>query len=496
MTGSIALTIILGYFGILMLISFLTSRGGTDKSFFTGDRNSPWYVVAFGMIGATLSGITFISVPGSVYTKGMSYMPMVLGFLIGYMVISYVLIPLYYRLNLTSIYSYLKQRFGKFSFKTGASFFLLSRIVGASLRLYLAAEVLDIFLFTPLGIPYELGIFITVALIWVYTFKSGIKTIVWTDALQTACILIAVGATIYFIKTDMNASLPELMNTIQSSDFFDFAKGKKERGWNMFMSFFNGIMIAIVMTGLDQDMMQKSLTCKNVGDAKKNIVWLGVVLIPVNFIFLSLGILIFENYIGNGLQAASGDFPFEILNGDQWQGISADRVYPALANFGYFPTWLSATFLIGLVAAAYSSADSALTSLTTSFCLDIIEKEDKKTRFFVHIGTSVVLILVVLIFKLMQSDSIVWKLFSWAGFTYGPLLGLFAFGMFTKLKVKDVLVPFIAIASVLISIVIKNEFELGAEVLVVNGGITFLGLYLSSLIKEKGIELNAEVLDR
>lgn len=476
MTGSIALAIILGYFGILMLISFLTSRGSTNSSFFTGDRNSPWYVVAFGMIGATLSGITFISVPGSVYTKGMSYMPMVIGFLVGYIVISYVLIPLYYRLNLTSIYSYLKGRFGQYAFKTGASFFLLSRFVGASLRLYLAAEVLDIFLFTPLAIPYSIGIVITVGLIWVYTFKSGIKTIVWTDALQTACILLAVGATIYFIKTDMNASLPELMKTIQSSDMFDFAKGKSNRSWNMFLSFFNGAMIAIVMTGLDQDMMQKSLTCKNVNDAKKNIVWLGVVLIPVNFIFLSLGLLIFENYIGNGLSVSAEGLPFKILAGEEYVGLSADRVYPALANYGYFPTWLSATFLIGLVAAAYSSADSALTSLTTSFCLDILENDEKKTRFFVHIGTSLVLILVVLIFKEMESDSIVWKLFSWAGFTYGPLLGLFSFGMFSKRNVKDQMVPIIAIISVLLSVWIKSELDLGPEVLVINGGLTVLGL--------------------
>lgn len=493
MTGSIALAIILGYFGILILISFLTSRGSTDKSFFTGDRNSPWYIVAFGMIGATLSGITFISVPGSVFEKGMSYMPMVVGFLVGYFVISYVLIPLYYKLNLTSIYSYLKERFGRYAFKTGAIFFLLSRIVGASLRLYLAAEVLDIFLFTPLEIPYEIGIIITVGLIWVYTFKSGIKTIVWTDALQTACILIAVGATIYFIKTDMNVSLSELLATIQESEMFRFSKGiKSTSNWNVFLSFFNGIMIAIVMTGLDQDMMQKSLTCKNVSDAKKNIVWLGVILIPVNFIFLSLGVLIFENYIGNGLTVSTGDFPFEILNGETKIGISADRVYPALANFGYFPTWLSATFLIGLVAAAYSSADSALTSLTTSFCLDILEKEDKKTRFMVHIGTSVVLIVVVLIFKIMQADSIIWKLFAWAGFTYGPLLGLFAFGIFSKRMVNDLAVPFIAVTSVLVSIWIKGYLGLGAEVLVVNGGLTFIGLLMFSVTKPKRSE---EVLD-
>tara|TARA_B110000211_G_C14051653_1_gene541485 strand:- start:296 stop:1774 length:1479 start_codon:yes stop_codon:yes gene_type:complete len=478
--GSIALLIILGYFGILMTISYLTSRKSTSNSFFTGDRNSPWYVVAFGMIGATLSGITFISVPGSVYMKGMSYLPMVGGFLIGYFVIGYILIPLYYKLNLTSIYAYLKTRFGIYSFKTGAIFFLISRTVGASLRLFLAAEVLDIFLFTPLGVPYFLGIILTIALIWVYTFKSGIKTIIWTDALQTACILIALGATVYFIKTDMNVSLVGLFDVVINSELFDFTGAHSSKKVSIALSIFNGVMIAIVMTGLDQDMMQKSLTCKNVGDSRKNMIWLGIILIPVNFIFLSLGVLIFENYIGNGLSVNTmpNDFPFSIIADGASVGIPSDSIYPSLANYGYFPLWLSATFLIGLVAAAYSSADSALTSLTTSFCLDILEDEKEDTRYMVHIGTSIVLVFVVLLFKLINDDSVVWLLFSWAGFTYGPLLGLFAVGIFTKIKVRDKFVPFIALASVLISILVKNYFGLGAEVLVVNGLITAAGLFI------------------
>ncbi len=463
-----------------MTISYLTSRKSTSNSFFTGDRNSPWYVVAFGMIGATLSGITFISVPGSVYMKGMSYLPMVGGFLIGYFVIGYILIPLYYKLNLTSIYAYLKTRFGIYSFKTGAIFFLISRTVGASLRLFLAAEVLDIFLFTPLGVPYFLGIILTIALIWVYTFKSGIKTIIWTDALQTACILIALGATVYFIKTDMNVSLVGLFDVVINSELFDFTGAHSSKKVSIALSIFNGVMIAIVMTGLDQDMMQKSLTCKNVGDSRKNMIWLGIILIPVNFIFLSLGVLIFENYIGNGLSVNTmpNDFPFSIIADGASVGIPSDSIYPSLANYGYFPLWLSATFLIGLVAAAYSSADSALTSLTTSFCLDILEDEKEDTRYMVHIGTSIVLVFVVLLFKLINDDSVVWLLFSWAGFTYGPLLGLFAVGIFTKIKVRDKFVPFIALASVLISILVKNYFGLGAEVLVVNGLITAAGLFI------------------
>jgi Na+/proline symporter len=413
--------------------------------------------------------------------KGMSYLPMVGGFLIGYFVIGYVLIPLYYKLNLTSIYAYLKTRFGIYSFKTGAVFFLISRTVGASLRLFLAAEVLDIFLFTPLGVPYFLGIILTIALIWVYTFKSGIKTIIWTDALQTACILIALGATVYFIKTDMDVSLIGLFDVVINSELFDFTGAHSPKKVSIALSVFNGVMIAIVMTGLDQDMMQKSLTCKNVGDSRKNMIWLGVILIPVNFIFLSLGVLIFENYIGNGLSVnmiPKAEFPFNIIADGASVGIPSDSIYPSLANYGYFPLWLSATFLIGLVAAAYSSADSALTSLTTSFCLDILEDEKENTRYKVHIGTSVVLVFVVLLFKLINDDSVVWLLFSWAGFTYGPLLGLFAVGIFTKVKVRDKLVPFIALGSVLISILVKNYFGLGAEVLVVNGLLTATGLFI------------------
>ncbi len=481
--------IILGYFGILLTISYLTSRKSTSNSFFNGDRNSPWYVVAFGMIGATLSGITFISVPGSVYLKGMSYMPMVVGFLIGYLVIGHVLIPLYYKLNLTSIYAYLKTRFGNYSFKTGSIFFLISRTIGASLRLFLAAEVLDIFLFTPLGVPYFLGIILTIALIWVYTFKSGIKTIVWTDALQTACILIAVGATVYFIKTDMDVSITGLFDVVVNSELFDFRGAHSTKKNPIGLSVFNGVMIAIVMTGLDQDMMQKSLTCKNSGDSKKNMIWLGIVLIPVNFIFLSLGILIFENYLGNGLSVnlvEGSDFPFNIItNEKEFISIKSDRIYPALANFGYFPLWLSATFLIGLVAAAYSSADSALTSLTTSFCLDILEENGEKTRYKTHIGTSIVLVLVVLMFKWINDGSVIWLLFDCAGLTYGPLLGMFAIGIFTKIKVRDKLVPFIALGSVVISFVIMKTLGLGAEILIVNGVLTALGLLLISINKEK-----------
>lgn len=484
MTGALALIIILAYFGILISISYFTSKNSTNESFYTGDKQSPWYLVAFGMIGATLSGITFISVPGTVFGSGMNYMPMVVGFFFGYLVVAYVLIPLYYRLNLTSIYTYLNTRFGVASFKTGASFFLLSRIIGATLRLYLVAEVLEVFLFKPVGIPYWLGVIATIVLIWVYTFKSGIKTIVWTDTLQTAAILLAAGATIYFIMDQNGLDFPNVTKTVMESNMFNFEGGNlPEKDTNIWLALLNGAFFAIVMTGLDQDMMQKNLTCRNTKDAQKNILWFSIVLIPINLAFLSLGVLIFETYGNSGdlvVNVAEGKAEYFVKVAGELQEVSSDKIYPTLAYAGYFPTWLSATFLIGLIAAAYSSADSALTSLTTSFCYDILEKKDKQTRTLVHFGMSIVLFIIIMIFKWMEEDAIVWKLFRWTGFTYGPLLGLFAFGILTKLNVKDVAVPFIAVASAVSSFFIATNFGVGYEIVIINGGITALGLWIFS----------------
>lgn len=489
MTGSAALIIILIYFSVLIGISYWTSRGSTNKSFFTGDRKSPWYLVAFGMIGATLSGITFISIPGSVFGKGMQYMPMVIGFFLGYFIVSYVLIPIYYKYNLTSIYTYLRDRFGFYAFKTGAISFLISRIIGASLRLYLVAEVLDIFLFEPTGIPYWVGVLMTILLIWVYTFKSGIKTIVWTDTLQTAAILIAAGATIYFL-VDLNGDgLGGLWEMASSSELYDFEGGKLKDG-NIWLGVFNGVIFTIAMAGLDQDIMQKNLTCKNRKEAQKNLTWFSIVLVPINFVFLILGILLFETYMGSGELSAfviekvnaigevtkSGEY--KLLIDGEMKPVAPDQIYPALAKNGYFPTWLSATFLIGLIAAAYSSADSALTSLTTSVCIDLVEKEDKKTRTIVHVIMSLVLFTVVMVFKAINKDSIIWELFKWTGFTYGPLLGLYAVGILTKIKIKDKVVPFIAIFSAVSSYFLADAFEFGFEILAINGAITALGLFL------------------
>ncbi len=489
MSGQAALIIILIYFGVLIGISYLTSRKSTNESFFTGDRQSPWYLVAFGMIGATLSGITFISIPGSVFGKGLQYMPMVVGFFLGYFIVSYVLIPIYYKFNLTSIYTYLRDRFGVFAFKTGAISFLVSRIIGASLRLYLVAEVLDIFLFQPIGIPYWIGVLLTILLIWVYTFKSGIKTIVWTDTLQTAAILIAAGATVYFLADLNDTSFSGLWEIASNSDLYDFEGGKIVDG-NVWLGIFNGVIFTIAMSGLDQDIMQKNLTCKNKKEAQKNLTWFSIVLVPINFVFLILGVLIFETYMGTGELSAlvieksndlgeivkSGEYKL-LING-KMEAVAPDQIYPSLAKNGYFPMWLSATFLIGLIAAAYSSADSALTSLTTSVCIDLVEKEDKKTRTIVHVIMSVVLFLVVMIFKAINKDSIIWELFKWTGFTYGPLLGLYAVGILTKIQIKDKAVPFIAVISAVSSYFLADVFGFGFEILAINGLITAVGLFL------------------
>ncbi|PKH50650.1 sodium:solute symporter [Tenacibaculum sp. Bg11-29] len=465
------LLLILAYFGVLILISYITGKSANNNTFFKADNSSPWYLVAFGMIGASLSGVTFISVPGWVEGQQMSYMQMVLGYVVGYAVIGLVLLPLYYRLNLTSIYTYLEDRFGRYSYKTGASFFLLSRTVGAAFRLFLVANVLQLILFDAYGIPFWVTVTITILLIWLYTFKGGIKTIVWTDTLQTLFMLIAVGVCIVTIKDAMQIdSLFSYISENKLSKMFFFEDPKAGNYfWNRF---FSGAFIAIVMTGLDQDMMQKNLTCRNIKDAQKNIFWFTIVLVIVNFFFLALGILLTDYAATNGIEAHK------------------DQLFPMIAMSGDLGLVASLFFLLGLIAAAYSSADSALTSLTTSFSIDILEidkKEDnlekEKIRKKIHILFSFVLIATILIFKYFIADaSVIAKIFQFAGYTYGPLLGLYAFGLFTKLKVKDNLVPIICIVSPILTYLIslfskaQLNFDFGFFVLVLNGLITFLGL--------------------
>ncbi|MGB8704698.1 MAG: sodium:solute symporter [Gillisia sp.] len=469
------LLLIAAYFGVLILVSLLTGKNSTNNTFFKADRESPWYVVAFGMIGASLSGVTFISVPGWVEASQFSYMQVVLGYVLGYIVIGTVLMPLYYRMNLTSIYSYLESRFGRYSYKTGASFFLLSRVVGASFRLFLVANVLQLILFDALGIPFWATVVMTIALIWLYTFRSGIKTIVYTDTLQTLCMLIAVGVSIYYVSEDLGIQSADLVTHIANSNFskiffFDDLKSA-DYFWKQFIS---GAFIAIVMTGLDQDMMQKNLTCKNLKEAQKNMFWFTIVLVFVNFFFMALGVLLTEYAAANSI------------------GASKDDLFPVIATQSGLGTGIAVFFILGVIAAAYSSADSALTSLTTSFSIDIMEIEKRFSaakqeilRKRIHIGTSMVLILVIISFKyLIQDESVIAKLFVFAGYTYGPLLGLYSYGLFTKWQVKDKFVPIIAVLSPVLCYIISSNslrwfgFEFGFFVLILNGFLTFLGLIL------------------
>ncbi|MGB0896730.1 MAG: sodium:solute symporter [Flavobacteriaceae bacterium] len=472
MNATQIIALISAYFGVLILISYLTGKKTGNDAFFKGNRQSPWYVVAFGMIGASLSGVTFISVPGWVEASQFSYMQMVLGYIIGYAVIGLVLLPLYYKLNLTSIYTYLDSRFGNYSYKTGASFFLISRIIGASFRLFLVANVLQIILFDDLGIQFWQTVTITVVLIWLYTFKSGIKTIVWTDTLQTLFMLIAVGVAIYVVSDSINLNGQSAFSFVLDNDlskifFFDDYKA----GNYFWKQFISGAFIAIVMTGLDQDMMQKNLTCKTLKDAQKNMFWFTIVLTVVNFIFLSLGLLLTVYAQQNGIDAHK------------------DNLFAVLSQH-HLGIGVFCFFLLGLIAAAYSSADSALTSLTTSFSIDILDIKKKyekqqqiKIRKQIHVVISLVLIAVIIIFKYVLKDvSVIAKLFKLAGYTYGPLLGLYAFGLFTKWQIKDKLVPVIAILSPILSYIISMNslkwfgFEFGFFILILNGALTFLGL--------------------
>jgi len=476
------LLILIGYFSLLFAISYFTSRNAGDQSFYVGDRKSPWYIVAFGMIGASLSGVTFISVPGWVGSSQFSYLQMVLGYLVGYIVIAKILLPVYYKLNLTSIYTYLDQRFGNTSYKTGAAFFLFSRIIGASFRLFLVANVLQITIFDAWNVPFALTVVLTIALIWLYTFKGGIKTIVWTDTLQTAFMLLAVGFSIYYISSALDLSFGQMIKTISKSELSKtfFLDNPKDKTF-FIKQFLSGAFITIVMTGLDQDMMQKTLSCRNLKDAQKNMYWYGAAFLPANLLFMSLGVLLF-----------TFAQKFNIAIPEQ-----TDNLFPLIATQGYLKPMVGIFFMLGLIAAAYSSADSALTALTTSFTIDILEiqktelpaKKREHIRILVHVGISILLGLVILAFKALNNENVISALFKFAGYTYGPLLGLYAFGLFTKYKVKDEWVWVISIISPIICIIINHYsqqilfgYKFGFELLILNGMITFLGLLL---IKKK-----------
>jgi Na+/proline symporter len=477
MTPLEIITILAFYFLMLFIVSYFTGKNTNNNSFFTGDKKSHWFVVAFGMIGTSLSGVTFISVPGWVGATQFSYLQMVLGYLLGYFVIANVLLPVYYQLNLTSIYTYLNKRFGRVSYKTGASFFLFSRIIGASFRLYLVANVLQITIFNALNISFAVTVIVTILLIWLYTFKGGIKTIIWTDTLQTLFMLSAVMFSIYYIADALNLNFSELIATVKNSEYSRiwFFDNPNEKNY-FFKQFLSGAFITIVMTGLDQDMMQKNLSCRNLKDAKKNMYWYGAAFLPANLLFMFLGVLLYVYAHQNGITIPD----------------KTDNLFPIIATQGYLPKMVTVFFMLGLIAAAYSSADSALTSLTTSFSIDILDIQSKnysdskreRIRKITHIGISILLGIVIITFGKLNNGSVISSLFRFAGYTYGPLLGLYAFGLFTKYKIRDKFVWIISIASPLICILLSiyskqifNGYEMGFELLIYNGMITFIGLF-------------------
>lgn len=481
MNGTFILITIIIYFGILLLISRLTAKSHSDNdAFFRGNRQSPWYIVSFGMIGASLSGVTFVSVPGMVKSIDMTYMQTCMGFFVGYLIIAHVLLPLYYKLNLTSIYSYLGQRIGNSSYKTGASFFLLSKMLGAAARLYLVCIILQHYVFDAYNIPFAVTAVVTVLLIWLYTHKSGIRTIVWTDSLQTLCLLLALGLILFNVSETLNLSLPGIADTIRNSKesrifVFDDWQSKQ----NFFKQFFSGIFITIVMTGLDQDMMQKNLSCRNLREAQKNMYCYGISFVPVNFLFLSLGIL---------LMVAASQMNIAIPD-------KGDDLLPMFAAGGYLGYTVLVLFTIGIIAAAFSSADSALAALTTSFCIDILntgkygEEKAVRIRKITHLGICTVFVMCILAFEAIGSQSVIDTIYVLASYTYGPLLGLFCFGLFTKLKPNDKYVPAVAIASPVICYMIDyitfhaTGYKFGYEMLMFNGLLTFSGLWLLSTDK-------------
>jgi Na+/proline symporter len=492
------------YFSLLILISVITSRGADNASFFVGNRKSPWFLVAFGMIGASISGVTFISVPGEVGASAFSYLQLVFGYFAGYLVIANVLLPLYYRMNLSSIYVYLHHRLGLHSYKTGAFYFLLSRVIGSSFRLYLVALVIDGFILSKMGVPFWLTVMITIGLIYVYSFKGGIRTIVYTDTFQTTFLILGVILSIVLISKELNLDLAALFEKISASSYSDIFVWDWRPGNNFFKHFLSGMFICIVMTGLDQDMMQKNLSCRNIREAKKNMYWMSSLLILVNILFLSLGALLYIYANSKGIIAEHFNDPAMLQNcpiGLKYPGTEGmqcsktDELFPFLV-FNYLPPSVGFVFILGLLAAAYASADSALTALTTSFCIDFLGfKEDNQrmgTRNMVHVGFSMLFVLAILLFKVLNNESVINALFKIAGYTYGPLLGMFSFGILTRYQIRDRVVPYLSVIAPVLCFFLDRYSEtllwgyrFGFELLIINGLIVFVGLYLTRR-KKKG----------
>lgn len=480
-TPSFILILILGYFAILVGISFITGKEDSNTTFFTANRNSPWYVVAFGMVGASLSGVTFISVPGWIEGTQFHYFQVVLGYGFGYFIVAYVLLPVYYRNNVTSIYEYLSQRFGSHSHQAGALFFFISRVLGAAFRLFLVAIVMQQFIFDAWNIPFEVTVILSILLIWVYTQKGGIKTIVWTDTLQTALMLLAVVLSIYYINQALNWSFIDFLSSREFNSYNAiFVTDSFLDRSHFIKSFIGGAFITICMTGLDQDMMQKNLSCRNLLDAQKNMVVFSIVLVIVTGLFMLLGALLF-------IYAKKEGIGIPLMDGAP----KTDLLFPEIALNGNLGVGVAITFILGLIAAAYSSADSALTSLTTSFCVDFLrldqteESRQKQLRKQVHVGMSLLLVVVVIAFKHILDRNVIDGLLTVAGYTYGPLLGLFSFGIFTNYQIQDQWVWPVVFGAVLVTSILGGidaaslgGYQIGYELLPINGLLTFLGLIL------------------
>lgn len=470
-----ALILIGGYFTLLFLIAQVTAGKADSQAFFSANNHAPWYLVAFGMIGTSLSGVTFISVPGDVGKTQFTYMALVLGYILGYTFIGLVLLPLYYRLNLVSIYTYLEQRLGWHAYKTGAAFFLISRTLGSAARFYLVLGVLHYLVLQPLGVGFELSAILGVALIWLYTYKGGMKTIVITDTLQTFFMLSAVGISIYLVAKELGMGLGELGFQAWTGAFSKVVDTEVTSRTNVVKQVLSGAFIAIVMTGLDQDMMQKNLTCRNLADAQKNMFWFTITLVVVNAMFLTLGAAMYMFAEAKGIALPA----------------KTDQLFPMLAH-DHFSVFAYVAFLLGIIAATYASTDSALTALTTSFCIDFLAfgkrdegKAKDKLRVTVHLGFSALLVLVVLLFHYFNQDSLITAVFKLAALTYGPLLGLFAFCLFTPHRVKGTLVSLVALAGPIMSYLLREfgplvlgGYQFGYELLLINGALVYAGLWL------------------
>lgn len=473
----IIITVLL-YFAALMLFSRITARrSDNNQTFFRANRRSPWYMVAFGMVGASISGITFVSVPGMTMFTGMTYVQMCIGFILGYFAVAFVLLPVYYRLNLTTIYTYLKERLGMRSYKTGAWFFLISKMTGAAVRFYVVCIILQRFVLDAIGVPFALTVVAMVALIWLYTRRGGIKTLVWTDTFQTTCMFAALILIIYNVMGQLGMSATDAVKAIATDEhsrmFVMDDWISKQNFWKQFLS---GAFVVIVMTGLDQDMMQKNLTCRTLREAQKDMCTYGFAFVPANILFMALGILLMQLAQKDGIALPA----------------SGDELLPMFAATGRLGSTVVVLFTIGIVAASFSSADSALTALTTSYCVDIRQREgDEQFRRRAHIGIAVVFGLFILLFKTLNSTSVIDAIYILCSYTYGPLLGLFAFGLFTRRKPCDKLVPYIAVASPIVCFALEKTamqcwgYKFGYELLMINGLLTFMGLYASGIVGRK-----------